>query len=276
MKNIKELIGIVKRLRSPDGCEWDKKQTHKTLVPYLLEETYEVIEAIENNNYESLKEELGDLLLHIVFQTELAEEKNKFSMKDSIDSINKKLIRRHPHVFDNKKNKSWGKGNWEFQKQKEKERESILEGVPISLPALLQARRIQEKAASVGFDWENNNQVLIKVDEEINELIEISKETGDRVWPLPNYAEFKDYLKSDTADIANCSEGRYGGTCTAAKFLEQFVDKTDFINIDISSVMKTKKTQGDQVTGMSGSGVRNIVELILSKVKRVPGQSKKS
>ncbi|RAP32679.1 leucyl aminopeptidase [Candidatus Marinamargulisbacteria bacterium SCGC AG-410-N11] len=104
-------------------------------------------------------------------------------------------------------------------------------------------------------------------DDEINQLIKISQETGDRVWQLPNYDEFKDYLKSDVADIANCSEGRYGGTCTAAKFLEQFVDKTDWLHIDIASVMKTKKTQGDQVTGMSGSGVRNIVEFLLAKEK---------
>ena len=132
-------------------------------------------------------------MLHIVFQAELAEEKNKFSIKDSIDSVNEKLIHRHPHVFENNQNKSWDKGNWEFQKQKEKERESILEGVPISLPALLQARRIQEKAASVGFDWESNNQVLKKVDEEINELKDamdnkhgIDEELGDVLFTIVN------------------------------------------------------------------------------------------
>jgi len=193
MNNFNKLIKIVKTLRSPNGCDWDKEQTHESLTPYLLEETYEVIEAIDNKNYDALKEELGDLMLHVIFQADLAAEKNKFSIEDSIDSINNKLINRHPHIFGDKKNKNLQKGNWESQKQKEKKRDSILDGVPISLPALLKARRIQEKAASVGFDWDKKEQVFNKIEEEINELKEalstnigIEEELGDVLFTIVN------------------------------------------------------------------------------------------
>ena len=197
--NLSKLISIVKTLRAPNGCDWDREQTHKSLIPYLLEETYEVIEAINENNYESLKEELGDLLLHIIFQAELANEKNKFNIEDSIININKKLVDRHPHVFNNNKDESYTKGNWELTKQKEKKRTSVLEGVPKSLPKLLKARRIQEKAAVVGFDWNDLNQVIAKVEEELNELkeaIKINKgkeeELGDLLFAIVNLSRHLD------------------------------------------------------------------------------------
>ena len=193
MNKFEKLIEIVKTLRSPDGCDWDKEQTHESLMPYLLEEVYEVIEAIENKDYELLKEELGDLLLHVVFQAYLSEDAKEFSINDSIDSVNKKLISRHPHIFDDSNNKTWKKGNWESQKKKEKNRDSVIDGVPISLPALLKARRVQEKAASVGFDWDSKAQVLKKVDEEIEELKEaldtnngIEDELGDVLFTIVN------------------------------------------------------------------------------------------
>ena len=197
--NLSKLISIVKTLRAPNGCEWDREQTHKSLIPYLLEETYEVIEAINENNYESLKEELGDLLLHVIFQAELANEKNEFNIEDSITNINKKLIDRHPHVFNDDKDVSYTKGNWELTKQKEKKRASVLEGVPKSLPKLLKARRIQEKAAVVGFDWDELNQVIAKVEEELNELkqaIKINKgkeeELGDLLFAIVNLSRHLD------------------------------------------------------------------------------------
>jgi len=193
MHKFEQLRKIVKKLRSPQGCDWDKEQTHESLTPYMLEEVYEVIEAIENKDFDLLKEELGDLLLHIIFQADLAEDKKKFKIEDSIDSINNKLVDRHPHIFENKYDKSWDKGNWELQKQKEKKRDSILDGVPVSLPALLKARRIQEKASSVGFDWNNIERVIDKVDEEINELKEaisnnkgIEEELGDVLFTIVN------------------------------------------------------------------------------------------
>ena len=197
MDKFNELIKIVKKLRAPDGCDWDREQTHKSLIPYLLEETHEVIESIEDNDYVALKEELGDLMLHVIFQVDLASDKNKFSVDDVLDGINKKLVNRHLHIFSKDKNQK--KENWETTKKKEKKRDSVLDGVPKSLPALLQSRRIQEKAASVGFDWDNNKKVLDKVDEEILELKEaiikkdgINEEFGDVLFSLVNLSRHLD------------------------------------------------------------------------------------
>jgi len=193
MADLNKLINIVRELRSPGGCEWDKEQTSESLVPYLLEETYEVIEAIEKNDYIALKEELGDLLLHIVFQAELLSENQEYTINESINNVVDKLIKRHPQIFNNEETKDWEKGHWELAKQKEKNRDSVLEGVPISFPALLRARRIQEKAAGVGFDWDDKKQVLSKIDEEIQELKDaiisekgINEELGDVLFTIVN------------------------------------------------------------------------------------------
>ena len=194
-KNLKDLINILKQLRAPDGCEWDREQTHESLIPYLLEETYEVIEAIEQKDYSLLKEELGDLLLHVVFQAELASEKNNFNIYDSISNIIDKLVNRHPHIFSDKKDQSWNSGSWELAKKKEKKRNSILDGVPKAMPALTKASRIQEKASGVGFDWDNLSQVYDKVYEELDELKEaikskkeneIQDEFGDVLFSMVN------------------------------------------------------------------------------------------
>ncbi len=193
--NFEDLINILKKLRSPDGCDWDREQDHESLIPYLLEEVYEVIEAIEIKDDNLLKEELGDLLLHVVFQAELASEKNKFDIYDSIANINHKLINRHPHIFLDKKNKSWEKGSWELAKQKEKKRDSILDGVPKALPSLTKARRIQEKASGAGFDWDKVDPVYDKLYEEIDELNvaikennqeNIEEELGDVLFSIVN------------------------------------------------------------------------------------------
>lgn len=190
-----ELVNTLKVLRSPNGCDWDKKQTSKSLVPYLLEETYELIEAIEDEQNENIKEELGDLLLHIIFQTELAFENNKFSLDDVIYDIKNKLVQRHPHIFSNNKNED----NWELAKQKEKKRERVLDGVPKALPALLRANRIQEKAASIGFNWSNINLIFDKIHEEYNELIDayeiankarVKEELGDLLFTIVNLSRF--------------------------------------------------------------------------------------
>jgi len=195
-----KLIQILKDLRSPNGCDWDKEQTQSSLIPYLIEETYEVVEAIENNDSQGLKEELGDLLLHVLFQAELSSEKGEFDIFDSLDSINNKLINRHPHVFDgDSKDANWEKGSWEKSKQKEKKRNSVLDGVPKRLPALLRSRRIQEKASSVGFDWKEITPVIDKVEEELKEVKEsidsndekqITMEIGDLIFSIVNLARF--------------------------------------------------------------------------------------
>ena len=198
--NLDKLITIVKKLRSPDGCDWDKEQTHQSLVPYLLEETYEVIESIEQKNFEALKEELGDLLLHVIFQIDISEENKEFKLDDVIDGICQKLIRRHPHIFYDKNDSRYKKGDWELSKQKEKNRNSVLDGVPIALPALIRASRIQERAAAVGFDWEKKEQVLLKVDEEIGELKDaiinnqgIEEELGDVLFTIVNLSRHLNY-----------------------------------------------------------------------------------
>jgi MazG family protein len=188
----------MKRLR--EECPWDKEQTHDSIKAALLEETYETIEAIDLKNYDELKSELGDLLLHIVFHSAIGEENKTFSIDDVIDSINEKLIRRHPHVFGDTK-VSGTKDilrNWEEIKLSEG-RDSLLEGVPKNLPGLARAFRLQEKASKVGFDWEKKEDVWKKVIEEIEEMhemersgdkVELEKEMGDVFFALTNYARF--------------------------------------------------------------------------------------
>ena len=151
-----ELVNIVSRLRAPDGCPWDREQTNHTLIPYFIEEVYEVIESVDDDDWDLVKEELGDILLHIVFQASIAEDEKFFKIIDSLNNINKKLINRHPHVFGDAKAEAafHAKQNWEAAKHKEKGRESRLDGVPNSLPSLIRAQRLQQKASYAGFDWE--------------------------------------------------------------------------------------------------------------------------
>jgi len=193
-----ELMNIMRRLRT--DCSWDKEQTHDSIKAATLEETYEVLEAIDLKNYDELKEELGDLLLHIVFHSVIGEENGKFTIDDVIDSINSKLIRRHPHVFGDVKVESNSDitRNWETIKLEEG-RDSVLEGVPKNLPELHKAYRLQEKASKVGFDWEKREDVWAKVEEEIGELKESEKnddpdelesELGDLFFSLVNYSRF--------------------------------------------------------------------------------------
>ena len=177
-----ELMRIVRKLRAPDGCPWDREQTPASLIPYLLEEAYETVETIEENDVDGLRKELGDLLLHIVMQAEMATEAGQFKLQDAIASINEKLIRRHPHVFD-EQGTAAGRAadattNWEKAKQQEG-RESWLDGVPKNLPGLIRAQRVQEKASRVGFDWDNVLPALEKAHVELDELLEVYR-SGDK------------------------------------------------------------------------------------------------
>ena len=201
LADFQKLIDVLESLLAPGGCEWDRKQTHQSLVPYLLEETHEVIEAIEKGDMNSLKEELGDLMLHVLFQAKLAETEGHFNISDSLKDISEKLIRRHPQVFNDDKNSSDNNLSWEQAKKKEKKRDSVLDGVPLSLPTLTRARRIQEKASSVGFDWKEIKPIWSKVHEEISELSEaitleqkdkIQDEMGDVLFSIVNLARFLD------------------------------------------------------------------------------------
>jgi tetrapyrrole methylase family protein / MazG family protein len=191
------LIEIMRRLRAPDGCPWDREQTHESLRTYLIEETYEVLDTIDRQHYEELKKELGDLLLHIVFHAQLAAEEQLFSIQDVMREISDKLIRRHPHVFGDSKVDSSDEvlKQWEQLKLKERIRPRLLDGVPKAQPALNRAFRVQEKAAGVGFDWPDVAPVWSKLREEIDEFqhevergdaVKMEHEFGDLLFSIVN------------------------------------------------------------------------------------------
>jgi len=201
LKEFDRLIEIMNILRGKNGCPWDMKQTRESLKGDFLEEVYEVLEVMDIGG-DNLKGELGDLLLHIVFQAKISDEKKEFNIKDVVQGINNKLIRRHPHIF--KKAESISEEdvikNWEVIKNTEKEikeRKYILDGIPKQLPPLLRAQKIQEKVSIYGFDWENKEDVFYKVQEEIEEVKlaiknkdteNLEEEIGDLLFSLTNYA----------------------------------------------------------------------------------------
>ncbi len=217
-----DFVQIVKRLRKE--CPWDREQTNDSIKANTIEEAYEVVEAIDHKNYDELRKELGDLLLHVVFHTQIAEEDNHFNIDDVINSIQEKLIRRHPHVFGEVQvsDSNEVKKNWEEIKLSEG-RESVLDGVPHNLPALQRAHRLQEKAAKVGFDWEKKEDVWKKVIEEVEEMHEIEKiksqnhsskdqgdlnlklekEVGDVFFAMVNYARFLNINPEDALRRTN-------------------------------------------------------------------------
>lgn len=207
LKEMDELVAIMAQLRSENGCNWDKKQTYETLKEYIIEESYEVIDAVENKNFNHLREELGDLLFNIVFFARIAEEENKFIFKDVVSEISEKLIRRHPHVFNVPANLTPDEvlANWNRIKLEEKKNspkpESILDPVPKSLPSILRAEKLQKLAAKVGFDWEKLEDVKNKLQEELNELYDeiqnnssdtnkIEDEIGDVLFSVINLSRF--------------------------------------------------------------------------------------
>jgi MazG family protein len=205
------LVRIMDELR--EKCPWDRKQTIQSLRQMTLEETYELTDAITDANWKSIKEELGDLLLHIVFYSKIASEQNQFTIEEVLNGISQKLIDRHPHIYGDVQvsNDEDVKRNWEKLKLKEGKR-SVLAGVPKTLPALVKAMRLQEKAKQVGFEWENKEQVWEKVKEEENELHEaiaendlkkIEEEFGDLVFSLVNFARFLNIDAENALEITN-------------------------------------------------------------------------
>lgn len=191
-------VEITKRLRRE--CPWDKEQTHRSIRHSLIEEAYEVVESIDDGDMAELRKELGDLLLHVVFHANIAEEQKEFTLDEVITAITDKLIFRHPHIFGDAKveNADHVKQNWEKLKMKEG-RESLMDGVPRELPALLRAHRLTEKASKVGFDWKKKEDAWQKVDEEMHELhraiesgneTEVEAEFGDLLFALVNYSRF--------------------------------------------------------------------------------------
>ncbi len=215
MSALEELVRIVARLRAPGGCPWDRAQTPESMRPYLLEETYEVLEAIDRGDEPEQRKELGDLLFLIILLARMAEERGAFDLEDLARSVADKMVRRHPHVFDPDHPPTEGEGaleTWEARKAKER-RGSALDGVPAALPALLRAHRISEKASRVGFDWPDLVGVRDKVSEELEELDEalaaadeaaIAEEYGDLLFSLVNLGRFlpatgEDALRAATA-----------------------------------------------------------------------------
>lgn len=205
------LVNIMNDLR--ERCPWDKKQTIKSLRQMTLEETYELTDAITDENWKGIKEELGDLLLHIVFYSKIGTEQNQFTIDEVINTICEKLIARHPHIYGDVKvnNEEDVKRNWEKLKMKEG-KTSVLSGVPKTLPALVKAMRLQEKAKQVGFEWENKEQVWEKVKEEEKELDEaiaggeqskVEEEFGDLVFSLVNFARFLNIDAENALELTN-------------------------------------------------------------------------
>jgi MazG family protein len=200
-RSFDELVALMTRLRGPGGCPWDRKQTLPDLKPYVIEEAYEVVDAIDRDDRAALLEEIGDFLLEAVFIAEITREEGTFDIYDSITAIHDKLVRRHPHVFGDVEAKDAEQVlvNWEKLKQAERKAESksVLSGVPQSLPALLKASRLTEKAARVGFDWRRTEDVFDKIDEEIAELRDavaagdqqnVHDEIGDLLFTIANIA----------------------------------------------------------------------------------------
>jgi ATP diphosphatase len=221
---IQKLLDVMARLRAPDGCPWDKVQTFKTIMPYTIEEAYEVADAIEKNDMPELKDELGDLLFQVVYHAQMAAEAGAFTFDDVVTGVTEKMISRHPHVFGDSKADKPEDVNviWEARKDKEAKRQaqdSILDDVPRALPALKRAQKLQNRAARVGFEWPDAGGVLDKLEEEIGEMRaaiaggrknEITDELGDMFFVLTNLGRMLG---------ADCEEALDG---TNRKFIRRF------------------------------------------------------
>jgi MazG family protein len=205
-EKFQKLVAIMARLRAPGGCPWDREQTFDSIKPYTLEETYEVLDAIDRRQWKDLAEELGDFLLQAVFYAQMGSEQGLFRIEDALDAINEKLVRRHPHVFGEESAESagdvkriWGEVKAAEKKDQGREEGGLLGSVPRALPALVEAQQIASRAAGVGFDWENAGQVLDKLQEELAEFDEarrngspaqLEDELGDLLFVLVNLARF--------------------------------------------------------------------------------------
>lgn len=210
-KNFDDLVELSKHLRSPEGCPWDREQSLDTVTPYIIEEAYEVVQAIEQKDKDDIIEELGDLFFQVIFASQIASEDGEFDIEDVVDRLHQKLVSRHPHVFGDEKAKDAQEAIkiWHKQKLKEKSRKRRLLEIPRTMPSLLRAHRVSEKASQVGFDWKGPEEVILKVKEEFAELeIEIKnhnkdgieKEWGDLVFSMVNLGR---HLKLDSEGTAH-------------------------------------------------------------------------
>jgi tetrapyrrole methylase family protein/MazG family protein len=200
-KGFDALVAIMARLRGEEGCPWDRRQTKEDLKPFLIEETYEIVEALDKGDAQGLREELGDLLFHIIFMARIAEEEGAFDISGVIQGVAEKMVRRHPHVFSDSEvsGPCEVEVNWARLKAAEKPRGSLMDGLPLQLPALMRAYRLTQRASQVGFDWEAKEHVWAKVQEELTEFQEalqggtheaLREELGDILFTLVNLARF--------------------------------------------------------------------------------------
>ena len=239
--NFKDLVGIMETLMSKDGCHWDKEQTHDSLKSCLIEEVYEIVDAVDSKDSEGLKEELADLFFLIIFYSKIADNNNDFDINNVLESCLEKMTRRHPHVFGDKsaRNASEALNQWNEIKKKEKEakrkgkksNKSIVDNVPIHMPALQKAQKVQMKVARVGFDWEVIEDVIAKVHEELEEVKEainnkekepIAEEIGDLLFAVVNLSRF---LKLDSEDLLR-------------KSISKFTDRFKKVELRVASLGK--------------------------------------
>lgn len=229
------LVDIMAALRAPDGCPWDREQDHHTLKKYLIEEAYELIDSIDAGHDDEIKEELGDVMLQVVFHAQIAREEARFDIAEVLEGISNKLVRRHPHVFGERDAHTAEEvlTNWEADKRKEKKhRQSILDGVPKSLPALMQAQEIQRKVRKVGFDWEKAEEAFDKVEEEwrefreaclANQQAEMEEELGDLLFSIVNISRFSK-IDAETALMGTLKKFRRRFAYIEAQLKEEGIE----------------------------------------------------
>jgi len=226
---IAKLLKVMKKLRDPvNGCPWDKKQTMESIIPHTIEEVYEVSEQVYNRNYDKLKEELGDLLFQVIYLSQIASEKKEFNFNDVVENITKKMIFRHPHVFKNRKFKNLKDFKLWWENSKNKKQNSILDTIPVTLPALQEANKIQKKVAAVGFEYNNDFEAIEKVNEELNELKKeikinnkkkIREELGDLIFAVLDVSR---KLKLDPELVLKQSNKKFSKRW---KKLENYINK---------------------------------------------------
>ncbi|MFM8552973.1 MAG: nucleoside triphosphate pyrophosphohydrolase [Nitrospiraceae bacterium] len=272
------LVQLMASLRAPDGCPWDRKQTHESLKPYLIEETYEVLETIDQHDTRKLREELGDLLLQVIFRAQIGAEAGTFTIAEVIEQLADKLVRRHPHVFakqerpDGSLSSDQVYANWEQIKRDERAKagqaESALHGVPKTLPALLRAFQVQARASRVGFDWphtrEGTERVLGKIEEEVRELREalaeetaekdsrIESEFGDLFFALVNLARFvkvnpEEALRGSTNRFVSRFQLMEAAAARAGRSLDRMtLDELDLLWNDAKRTLASPSTDADR------------------------------
>lgn len=248
---IQDFVRLIAKLRDPNGgCPWDLKQNYRSMISCLLEESYEVIEAIEQNNPQDLKEELGDLLLQVVFFSQLAAEEQKFTFDDVVNNVAEKIIRRHPHVFGEKSagNEQEALQNWNAMKaeeNKDKGHTSILDNIPHAFPALMRAEKLQKRCAKVGFDWQNIEPVIAKIEEELSELkqeinrphlvqAQVEEELGDLLFAVVNLSRHLKCQPEESLRKANHKfERRFRAVEMKLKQQNKTVEQSSLVEMDM-------------------------------------------